>query len=72
MLNKYLFIIISIFKNLLLRNKIFFVIDGYKWVVHEIGKEKKKYLGSKFIITSNSRFIKKSIIHWKKIHNYLF
>ena len=71
MLSKNLFIVISIFKNLLLRNKIFFVIDGYRWVVHEIGKEKKKYLGKKFIITSNSRFIKKSIIHFGTLNAFL-
>ena len=71
MLSKNLFIIISIFKNLLLRNKIFFVIDGYKWVVHEIGKEKKKYIGNKFIVTSSSRFIKKSIIHFGTLNAFL-
>lgn len=71
MLNKYLFILISIFKNLILRNKVFFVIDGYKWVVHEIGNEKKRYLGNKFVITSSSRFIKKSIIHFGTLNAFL-
>lgn len=71
MLNKYFFILISIFKNIFFKKKIFFVIDGYQWVIHEIGKEKEKYFGGQLIITSSSKFIKHSIIHFGSLNAFI-
>ena len=68
---KFIFIFNSLLKNIFFQNKIFFIIDGYQWVVHEISKEKKKYLGKNFIITSTSKFIKNSVIHFGTLNAFL-
>lgn len=62
---------INFFKNLFSNAKIFYVVEQVDWVITDIAKSIKNYLGDEFQITKTHKGIRNSIIHFGSINSIL-